>query len=302
MSPRAAEIQALRRRAPRDRVLRTSLAVFLVATVLVWASGQIEAEDLLSSRRLDNLRRFLTVDAVPYPMREEGAGLGEFWGWVAEVWRDRGASATLATLWIAVAAIVLAAAGALALAPLAARTLATREPYRLGERAGDGPWRAVTGGARLACVFLRAVPEYVLAFLLLQLLPYSAWPAVLALAIHNAGILGKLYGDTLENLPPQPLRALRMAGAPRRSLAALVALPLALPRFLLYFFYRFETCVREATVLGMLGIASLGHEVVEARARHYYDELLLLVAFGVGIVLLGDLASYVARAQVRRAR
>ena len=93
-----------------------------------------------------------------------------------------------------------------------------------------------------------------------------------------------------------------MAGAPRRSLAVLVAMPLALPRFLLYFFYRFETCVREATVLGMLGIASLGHEVVEARARHYYDELLLLVGFGVVIVLLGDLASYVARAQVRRAR
>jgi len=302
VSARAAEIRALRRRAPRDRLLRVSLVVFALAAAVVWGSGQIEAQDLFSARRMDNLRRFLTVEAVPHPMRKPGAGLGELWGWVAEVWRDRGASATLATLWIAVAAIVLAAMGALVLAPLAARTLATREPYLLGHREGAGAWRAVAGGTRLACVFLRAVPEYVLAFFLVQLLPYSAWPAVLALAIHNGGILGKLYGDTLENLPPPPLRALRMAGAPRRSLAVLVAMPLALPRFLLYFFYRFETCVREATVLGMLGIASLGHEVVEERARHFYDVLLLLVAFGVGIVLLGDLASYLARARVRRAR
>ena len=86
-----------------------------------------------------------------------------------------------------------------------------------------------------------------------------------------------------------------------RIKAVIAAMPVALPRFLLYFFYRFETCVREATVLGMLGIASLGHEIVEARAKHFYDELLLLVAFGVVMVLLGDLASHLARGWIRRA-
>ena len=60
--------------------------------------------------------------------------------------------------------------------------------------------------------------------------------------------------------------------------------------------------VREATVLGMLGVASLGAEVVEVRARHFYDELLLLIVFGVGIVLLAALCSYLARSWIRRAR
>ena len=68
------------------------------------------------------------------------------------------------------------------------------------------------------------------------------------------------------------------------------------------FFYRFETCVREATVLGMLGVVSLGYFVKEARTRHFYDEMLLLVAFGGGIVLLADLLSYLVRGWVLKAR
>ncbi len=55
-------------------------------------------------------------------------------------------------------------------------------------------------------------------------------------------------------------------------------MPLALPRFLLYFFYRFESCIREATVLGMLGTVSLGYWIQDARGRQSYDEMLLLVA------------------------
>ena len=58
---------------------------------------------------------------------------------------------------------------------------------------------------------------------------------------------------------------------------------------------------RLALSLGMLGIASLGMSISEARAKQRYDEMLLLVAFGAGIVLLADLASMLARRWVRRA-
>ena len=65
--------------------------------------------------------------------------------------------------------------------------------------------------------------------------------------------------------------------------------------------YRWETCVREATVLGMLGIVSLGYWIVDARARNHYDEMFLLVLVGAAIVLVGDLVSAAAREVVRRA-
>jgi ABC-type phosphate/phosphonate transport system permease subunit len=60
--------------------------------------------------------------------------------------------------------------------------------------------------------------------------------------------------------------------------------------------------VREATVLGMLGVVSLGYWIQDARARQFHDEMLLLVALGAVIVLIADILSQLARSWVRRAR
>ena len=62
--------------------------------------------------------------------------------------------------------------------------------------------------------------------------------------------------------------------------------PGALGRFLLYFFYRWETCVREATVLGMLGIVSLGRLITDSRVRMREDEMLFYVLLGASLVLI----------------
>ncbi len=58
-----------------------------------------------------------------------------------------------------------------------------------------------------------------------------------------------------------------------------------LGRFLVFFFYRWETCVREATVLGFVGVGSLGLFIQDARARDLYDEMMVLVLAGAGLVL-----------------
>jgi len=304
---RLGAVDELWRARPRSTLVRATAATFTLAALAAWLSGQMEVLRLLEPRRLDNLQRFLANDALPAPLRAEGGTLADLWPWAWAILTDRGFEALLATLGLAVAAAVLAGGLALALGPLCARTLAARHPYADaafvgGERERHGAgWRLVTGAARSLAVLLRALPEYVLAFLLGAVLPSIAWAAVLALALHNGGILARLYGETLENLPPKPFRAWVELGAGRRQLAALALLPVALPRFLLYFFYRFETCVREATVLGMLGFVSLGYWIQDARARMQYDTMLLLVGLGVVIVLVGDLCSYVARAVVRRA-
>lgn len=306
-------IRALHRRRPRSRLVRWTFIALALVSVWAWSprvrifglpfgSGEIATGELFSARRRTNLERFLTESALPEPLRESGFSWRGLVDWAGPILADRGWSAMLATLWISILAAVLAAAAATLLAPLAARTLATHDPYQLcGNecRRGFG-WRALTGTTRLFLVALRAVPEYVWAFLLLAVLGPSAWPVVLALAIHNAGILGRLGADTIENLDVGPLRALRMLGASRRQLAGVAILPLTLPRLLLYFFYRFETCVREATVLGMLGVVSLGYWIQDARARHRYDEMLLLVALGACIVIASDVLSTLARASARR--
>jgi phosphonate transport system permease protein len=304
-APSTAErVRALRRGRPRSRFLRGSVALLGALVAYAWTCGDIQVLELFSARRRANLERFLFEDALPYPLRGAGFSFSGLWAWARELLAARGLAALASTFWISALAIVLAGAAAGLLAPLGARTLCARDPYLLsaeGRSARGAGWRAGSALVRLAFVLLRAVPEYVLAFLLLAMLGPSAWPLVLALALHNAGILGRLDCETLENLDAAPMRGLALLGAPRGAIAWGALRPLALPRLLLYFFYRYETCVREATVLGMLGVASLGYWIHDARARQRYDELLFYVALGAGLVLLGDLASFLARRSVRGA-
>ncbi|MBI5364023.1 MAG: ABC transporter permease subunit [Planctomycetes bacterium] len=300
-------IDALRRARPRSRLLRLSLVLLALLVVWAWTAGDFDWADLVSERRGENVRRFFAEEVTPYPLREAGWSRAGVVDWAAGLWSDRGARGVTATLSIAVLAIALAGAAALLLSPFAARNLASARPFEFGADAPRGAggggafrWRVLTGVTRALLILLRAIPEYVWGFLFLALLGPSAWPAVLALAIHNAGILGKLGAETIENLEARPLVALRDAGATRTQAWFGAVLPLSLARFLLYFFYRFETCVREATVLGMLGVVSLGYWIQDARSKHYYDEMLFFVALGACIVLLGDLVSAAVRAALRR--
>ncbi len=300
MNP-TASVAALRRARPRNRLLRGSLFALALLCAYAWLAGDFSVAELFSAQRIGNLERFLRVDVVPRPLRD-GAEPGELRGWLAEQWSGRGLEAAGLSLGIAVLAIVLAGAAAGLMAPFAARTLMICDPYvphTRHNRACHIGWRALCSVTRLFAVLLRAIPEYVWAFVLLAIFGPNAWPAVLALAIHNAGILGRLGAETIENLPPGPMAAMRAAGAERRQIAAAALFPLALPRCLLLFFYRFETCVRESTVLGMLGVVSLGYWINEARARLRYDELLFLVVLGALLVMAADIASQLARKYVR---
>ena len=74
-------------------------------------------------------------------------------------------------------------------------------------------------------------------------------------------------------------------------MAVYVVVPMGMARYLLYFFYRFETCVREATIIGMLGVISIGYYVIEMRAQNQYDAMLFLMALSAFLVLLADVVS-----------
>src|SRR5690606_34018347 len=114
------------------------------------------------------------VDLVPLPLRAEDAGAAELFHWVDEHMRERGWAAAASTLAISVLAIALSQVLAWMLAPLAARNFADAQPMELAARAEPRSsrlaWSAVRGAARAAFIALRAIPEYVLAFLLLSVL------------------------------------------------------------------------------------------------------------------------------------
>lgn len=300
---RGAEMRRLAQAHPRDPLILCS-AVLLAGIVLyAWLVGGFSIADLASARRLENLHRFAR-ELLPFPLQSQPWEWRIALRWFGEIVNENGALAVVTTLAISIAAILCAAVCGLALAFPATRTLATPEPYLpnpLAPRLSQYfVWAACVWATRSILIFLRAVPEYVWAFLLIAVLGPSVWTAVLALAVHNSGILGKLNAEIIENVDRESLTGLRGLGARRRQIALAGVFPALLPRFLLFLFYRWESCVREATVLGMLGIVSLGYFIQDARARQQYDVVLAFILLGVLIVLIGDVVSAAGRAVVRR--
>ena len=302
---RAARVRRLWSDRPRSRFSRWSGLLLVGLAVYGWMVGGLDVSSLGSPQRRQNVARFVS-EVRPFPLQ------GQPWDWrVAGQWAgtlmdEKGWFAAETTLAISVLAILLAELLALLLMFPAVRSLAASEPYLPAARAPGVVWGLTWGvcvaATRLVLMFLRSIPEYVWAFLLVAVLGPTAWPAVLALALHNAGVLGKLNAEIAENLETPPLGAYRGVGASRTQMALTGMLPAMFPRLLLFLFYRWETCVRESTVLGMLGIASLGFWIEDARARNHYDDMVLLIAVGALIVVLGDILSAAARRAVRRQR
>lgn len=299
---REVEVARLRKESRGNAYLRCSAAAVVALVVASWLFGGFNPRHSITPRRLTNLARFLE-EVRPEPVR--AGHTADTLRWAGDLMKSRGLKASVQTLALSVAAIVLAGAAGLVLALPAARNVATPEPFAAA--AGTAPsgrrlaWRLIVIATRLSFTFARAIPEYVWAFLLLAILGHQAWPAVLALALHNAGILGRLGAEVIENVDPAAPRALRDLGGSRAQVATAGLLPLVLPRFLLYFFYRWETCVREATVLGLLGFTSLGYWIADARARDRYDEMLVFILLGAALVVIGDVVSALTRSFVRRA-
>jgi len=282
--------------------------------LLSWNLGERLTTDLSARQRSDRMGRFLTK-LTPEPARpadklaatgERLAALREHRGevatWAADLWKRNGARALLTTVAIATAAIILAGLGTALLLPLGSRALARGEPFGvLGTATGAVRlfWEGLGFLTRGIFVLARSVPEYIYAFLLVALLGPSAWPLVFALAIHNVGILGRLWGEVMENERPEPSQQWVRSGASRGQTYLGSLAPLSFNRFLLFFFYRWETCVREATILGMLAISSLGYYISISRNYFHYDQMLFYVLLGAAVIFAGDLLSDWLRRRLR---
>jgi phosphonate transport system permease protein len=291
--------------AKKDLPLRCVLLLLAAGIAWAWLSGSWTGDDGATARRGENIRRFLR-EITPWPIQQGESEWTAVRDWAAHLLFSPGVAgwrAALNTLAISVAAIVLSAVLAWCLIPFAARNVACPAPF-LPEPGKSSltariAWRLSVFATRSVFMLMRAIPEYIWAFLLIALVSDPSWAAVLALGLHNAGILGRLGAEIVENADHAAPAALRGLGGTRGQVLAAGLVPLSLPRFLVYFFYRWETCLREGTVLGILGIATLGRLIKDSRAFDRYDEMMFFVLLGAALVFLGDLLSLLARRAAR---
>lgn len=182
---------------------------------------------------------------------------------------------TLETIAISAIGTALAAVLGLLLAPLAAG--------RFGVVA-----RAV---ARLILNFLRSIPELVWAALMVMAAGLGPFSGTLALAVHTAGVIGRLFAETLENTPPEPTQALRLSGS-RASLAFLYGtMPNVLPQLVAYSLYRWEINIRMAAILGVVGAGGLGQMLYFSLSLFQQRQALTVIIAMLVLVLIVDGAS-----------
>ncbi|MFZ5844160.1 MAG: phosphonate ABC transporter, permease protein PhnE [Pseudomonadota bacterium] len=128
---------------------------------------------------------------------------------------------------------------------------------------------------------LRAVPELLFASLLVLAVGLGATAGILALTLHTAGVLARLFSETLENADRRADEALRLVGAGRLQAFCYGRLPIIAPQWFAYSLYRSEMNLRAATVLGVVGAGGLGQQLHVALSVFRYDKVstLLLATF-----------------------
>ena len=187
------------------------------------------------------------------------------------------ARAAVQTLQIALAGLLLSALAAAPLAVLLAGS--TRAP------------RPVRALARLLTAGLRGIPELVYALVFVAVVGLGPAAGTLAVAVHGAGLLGKLWGEQLEAVEERPVRALRLTGASRTAVLLLAVLPQARPGLLSLLLYQLECNVRTATVLGIVGAGGLGQAIDLSLRLFDYGQLGTLLVTVLALVLGVDAVS-----------
>ena len=142
----------------------------------------------------------------------------------------------------------------------------------------------------------RAINELVFAILFVAAVGLGPFAGVMALFIHNLGVISKLFSEAVEAIDPRPVEGIRATGASRLQQVIYGVIPQVLPLWSSFSLYRFETLVRSATVLGIVGAGGIGFTFYEAFRAFQYDRAAAVIVVVVVVVSIIDLIS----AQLRK--
>ncbi len=126
---------------------------------------------------------------------------------------------------------------------------------------GLAPWPRLIPVFRRIMDILRAFPEIVVALVLIFMLGSGPVPAMIAIALHTAGALGKLYSEVNENADLKPVEGLHSVGARWGQRMAFGVIPQVAPNYLSYGLLRFEINIRASAILGFVGAGGIGYEL-----------------------------------------
>jgi len=143
----------------------------------------------------------------------------------------------------------------------------------------------------------RAINEMVFAMLFIVAVGLGPFAGVLALFVHTTGVLAKLFSEAVESIDAQPVEGIRATGANALEEIIYGVIPQVLPLWISYSLYRFESNVRSASVVGMVGAGGIGVILWEIIRGFQYAETCAVMIIIIVTVTIIDLVS----ARIRKA-
>lgn len=139
---------------------------------------------------------------------------------------------------------------------------------------------------------MRAINEVVFALIFVVAVGLGPFAGVLALFVHTAGALGKLFSEAIEAIDPGPVEGIRAMGASKLQEIVFGVIPQVLPLWTSFTLYRFEANVRSASVLGIVGAGGIGVSLYQSfRSFKYPKVCAILIFLIVSVAIIDTLSS-----------
>jgi phosphonate transport system permease protein len=136
----------------------------------------------------------------------------------------------------------------------------------------------------------RGFNEFVLALIFVAILGLGPFAGVMALAVHTFGVLGKVFADALETVRQGEIDGVTATGASSTQVLSYAVLPQIMPYVVSQTLLRFESNVRSASVLGLVGAGGIGF-LIDAKLKSYnFQEVATMMILIIVVVSLIDFA------------
>ena len=147
---------------------------------------------------------------------------------------------------------------------------------------------------------IRAVPELILAVILIPITGLGAWAGTLAIGIHSVGTLGKWAAESIESIDDGPIEAVDACGGRWVNKMRWAVIPQVMPTITSYWLFRFEINVRASAVLGMIGTGGVGSELVSHLSFRNFPAACAVLLMTIVVVLTIDTISAAVRRRIIR--
>lgn len=222
--------------------------------------------------QFDTEQRSLETPAIPLPVGEiPRIGLSSVTFQYPTI-----VDAIIETLQMAIIGTTLSLILTIPFAALAARNIAPPLVYQV---------------TRLLLNANRAIPEIIFALIFVAAVGLGPFGGILALGIAGIGVKGKLWAEAIEAIDPQQVLAVRATGAGRIQTIRAAVLPQAMPTIASYSLLSFESNVRAATILGLVGAGGVGFQLQKYLALFQYQRLTGALIFIIIVVTIIDRVS-----------